>query len=205
MKQFALITALCLQSHGAIAEDVAECAQLTNDLDRLACYDIASGRTPRLHDVATDTETDWDVRIETSAFDDTTTVFISVNSEEPLTCGHGLNGGQPATLMLRCTENTTSMFLATDCHLASGHGGYGNIDLRIDDEAAFDLSFEASTNNRALGLWNGGRAIGPIKRLLGADRLLMRFTPYAENAQTVKFPISGLDEAIIPLREACNW
>jgi type VI secretion system protein VasI len=203
MKRFTLIMALCFSSQSATADDIAECAQLSNDLDRLACYDIVSGRTPEAQEVETDTA--WDVRTETSAFDDTTSVYMSVESEEVLTCGRGLSAPRNATLMLRCSENTTAMYLSTDCHLASGHGGYGNIDLRIDDSPAFELAFEASTNNSALGLWNGGRSIGPIKRLIGADQLLMRFTPYAENAQTVTFPISGLEEAIAPLREACNW
>jgi type VI secretion system protein VasI len=203
MKRFTLITVLCLSSQSAIANDIAECAQLSNDLDRLACYDIASGRTPEAQDVETDTA--WEVRTETSAFDDTTSVYMSVKSEEVLTCGRGLNAARNTTLMLRCHENITAMFLSTDCHLASGHGDYGNIDMRIDDNPAFKLAFSTSTNNRALGLWNNAYATVTIKRLIGADQLLMRFTPYAENAQTVTFPISGLEEAITPLREACNW
>jgi type VI secretion system protein VasI len=201
MKRIAFFISMII-STSATAQTIESCAQIDVDLDRLVCYDAASGR------IATETtsnETLWSVAIDKSPFDDSSKVILEVQSEEPLTCGFGLNGPQPARLILRCIENTTSMIIATNCHMASGHGGYGNVDLRVDNQPAFELSFSASSNHEALGLWNGSSSIRQIQKLFGGDTLLARFTPYGENSQTATFPISGIEDAIAPLREACHW
>lgn len=191
----------CFSVTAAIA--LEECATIDNDLDRLACYDQASGRTPQ-SEVTIAPEGNWQVRKEKSDFEDTTDVFVSVDSSEPAQCGR-FGTPKKATLMIRCMENTTSIYLAADCHMTSGHRGYGIIDYRIDDQPAGDRGFDASTNNRALGLWNGGESIPFIKKLIGSDRLLLRFTPFNENKTTVDFKTTGLEEAIAPLRKECNW
>jgi type VI secretion system protein VasI len=82
---------------------------------------------------------------------------------------------------------------------------YGLVEYRIEKQAASSKRFTESTNNRALGLWNGSEAIPFIKKLVGADTLLVRFTPYNDNKITAKFDISGLEKAIKPLRRNCNW
>ncbi len=189
---------------GAPAAAQSDCAGIENDLDRLACYDLASGRTP-VSETELDVSGDWDVEIKTSEFKDTTDVFLRVQSEEPLSCGMGFGAPQHATLMLRCMENTTALYISTDCHLASGFQGYGTVEYRIDDRPARSRGFTDSTDNRALGLWRGAQAIPFVKELLGADRLLTRFTPFGESPVTAQFPITGLDTAIMPLREACSW
>ena len=83
--------------------------------------------------------------------------------------------------------------------------GYGDVTFRIDKEAAFERSLNASTNNHSLGLWSGGSAIPMIKRLIGKSTLAIRATPYNESPGLFEFPIAGLDEALKPLRKACGW
>lgn len=205
MKQFVgfLAAAIALSCSTSSIASETECISIENDLDRLACYDRVAGRTPRTETEKVETG-DWLVRTSKSEFEDTTDVYLSVTSNEPASCGH-FSAPEKATLMIRCQENTTSLFLVTNCHLTSGHGGYGEIDYRVDNLPAGDRHFEASTDNRALGLWNGGRSIPFIKKLIGADRLLMRFTPFNESPTTVEFKITGLEEAIEPLRKECGW
>ncbi len=203
MKLFTAGVVLATAFSCSAAFALGECAAIENDLDRLACYDQVSGRTPKT-ELSTVPTGDWVVRKDKSDFEDTTDVFVSVLSNEPAQCGR-FGTPQKATLMIRCMENTTSIFMVADCHLASGHGGYGIIDYRIDDQPAGDRNFDASTDNRALGLWNGGKSIPFIKNMIGSDRLLMRFTPYSESKTTVEFRTTGLEEAIAPLREACSW
>jgi type VI secretion system protein VasI len=64
---------------------------------------------------------------------------------------------------------------------------------------------EESTNNRSLGLWSGGRSIPVIKQMFGKKQMIARMRPFNENAFTVTFNISGLEEASKPLRNACGW
>jgi type VI secretion system protein VasI len=102
-------------------------------------------------------------------------------------------------------ENTTAAMIVTSCHMASGFQGYGDVEYRIDDNPARTLSFEASTDNSALGLWSGGEAIPFIKALAGGKTLIMRFTPFNESPTTARFDISGLEAELEPLRAACGW
>jgi type VI secretion system protein VasI len=88
---------------------------------------------------------------------------------------------------------------------SSENNNYGDVTFRVDDQKARTVGFEESTNKRSLGLWRGGRSIPEIKRLFGGKKLIARMTPYSENPFTATFNITGLEEAIEPLRKACHW
>jgi len=183
------------------AQTVADCAKTEDDLDRLACYDLASGRTAKT--VAQSKVSQWSLRSEKSDFKDTTDVYLSTDSADAVACG--FQGSQPITLFLRCTENTTALILTTHCHVASGFYGYGKVEYRLDNQKAQKRNFDASTDNSSLGLWNGRAAISLIKSMLSAETLLVRFTPFNENPVSARFNISGLEQAIEPLRKSCKW
>lgn len=197
------IALILFSTNGVLAADpdLGTCRSIENDLDRLSCYDRISGRTPTKE--ALPTSSAWNVDVETSEMTDDTNVFISVASDEAVDCGWST---QKTTLMLRCMENTTSAYFVTGCHMTSSrYNSYGDVTYRLDDKNSKTLSFDESTNNRSLGLWRGNQAIPFIKSLLGHDRLLVRMTPFSENSFTVSFNISGLENVIHPLREACHW
>lgn len=202
-----MVAALVLGfAHTANAQHT--CSVFDDAAIRLACYDNAFPRP--VEENAEETAEapkrtgPWLTDIEKSEFKDTTDVFMITASKGRTQCKTG-GKIQPIALHLRCMENTTAIVISGDCHLTSGHGGYGVVDIRIDDDNSFQESMEASTTGAALGHWAGGTSIPLIKRLLGAESVLMRFTPYGMNPKTVEFDVSGLDEAIKPLRESCGW
>lgn len=182
-----------------------ECLTVEAELDRLACYDRASGRTPKQEaDTSTPVALKWNVRHETSAMTDKTNVYMHVDSDETIDCGW--NRGEKIRVVARCHDNTTSLFFQTGCHMASSeYNSYGHIQYRLDDAPAKTMRATSSTNNRALGLWSGGQAIPAIKELLGKDRMTVRMTPYGENPFTASFDISGMGDAIESLRNSCSW
>lgn len=181
----------------------AECGGIDNDLDRLACYDRESGRTPTA-EVTEGPLGNWNVTKQTSEFEDTTDYAMFVESDEPLSCNL-LGGSERARLYVRCWENVTSLFIVTNCHLASGFQGYGSVDYRVDASSSKTREFAASTDNKALGLWRGGDSIPVIKELIEGERVIFRFTPFNESPVSVAFSISGLEESIKPLRTTCGW
>ncbi len=199
MRVFSL-SAIALLAATSIAAQ--ECREVENDLDRLACYDRESGRTPVTETLDTPVESPWTVRSTQSEMTDDTTVVLTVRTESALPCGYSPS---PATLVLRCSENKTVIYINTTCHLASGTGGYGQVTYRFDDNSAETREFSDSTDNRALGLWSGGKSIPLINKMFGNSSALFRFTPYGDSPVTARFDISGLEEAITPLREACHW
>ena len=194
------IGALCF----ATAAAAQECAEIADDSERLTCYDakfppVAAAAEPATPEPI---RSNWSMHRENSAIDDSTSVFLTIRSNEIAQCGFQK---QPAQLTVRCVENTTAMIISTSCHLTSGYSDYGNVTMRIDDEAAFTREFIDSTNNNALGLWNGGSSIPVIRRLMEGERLVTRFTPFGDNPVELTFDIAGLGDVINPLREACSW
>lgn len=145
----------------------------------------------------------WQVKEDVSAFDDSKSVFMSVNSTTMITGQFGPSG--PATLQVRCMENSTSVFIWMNDNFLADIQGYGRVEFRIDDRSADAVSMEVSTDNKALGLWSGGRAIPFIQSLFGGETIVFRVTPFNESPIEFSVPIGGLEQAIQPLREACGW
>lgn len=145
----------------------------------------------------------WRVARGQSSIDDSPIVEISVGSNNNLPARFGSRG--PATLSLRCQENTTSATIRLNGHFMADIQNYGRVTYRVDDRQAKTIRMQESTNNEWLGLWRGGQSIPFIRELIDADRLVIRATPFNENPMEATFTITGLDHHLPELRRACNW
>ncbi|MDR5857933.1 hypothetical protein FZZ93_02510 [Halomonas eurihalina] len=195
MRIFAGIILGLAASTASAAED---CTDISNDERRLACYDAEY----RSSSTVTNTSS-WMVNTKTSPIDDSVSVYLRSDSKEPIR--DRLGRKRDAQLWIRCVENTTSMIFQFADHHMADLNQYGKVTLRIDDQKARTMRLSESTDNKALGLWNGGNSIPVIKRMFGHDTLTVRATPYSQSPITTQFPITGLEDAIQPLREACHW
>ena len=175
----------CISVNGPIAEDPLEFGQVEEPTSN--------------RDVG-----DWSVREDISSFDDSKTVVLHLESSDTVTDRFG-GGRRVPSLIVRCKENTTSLYIIAGGHYLADIQGYGTVDYRVDDRPASEWSMEASTDNEALGLWTGRRAIPAVKNLFGGSSLSVRLTPFSESPLEFSFPITGLEEAIAPLRKACSW
>ena len=190
-------------------EALFPCRIMEKDLDRLACYDKASGRTPVETKIPSSIKGrmdpgPWDVRVQTSKMTDQKSVFLTTRSKSPVSCGRLRD--ERASLILRCLENTTSLTINTNCHLtSSSYNDYGNVDIRLDDAKTRTVPMVESTSSDTLGLWSGGRSIPMIKSMFGKATMLARLTPYSESPVLMEFDIAGTEEVIKPLRDACGW
>ncbi len=144
----------------------------------------------------------WSIRTSTNAIDDSKIVLVSTNRSVVGSDNYG--NSITASVLLRCMENTTSLILNTS-EFMSDTQGFGRVDFRVDDKKAQRLNMIGSTDNRALGLWNGRRSIPVIKSMFDGEKLTLRFTPYNENPITATFNIQGVENAVAELRETCNW
>lgn len=181
--------------------DIEQCLAIENSLNRLGCYDEEAGYDPDVREESVGSG-EWRVRTETSKIDDTTNVWVSLQSEEQISCPYK-SGSH--SIHMACRENSTDLWIHFgDCFMSSIQGK-GQVTYRIDAQKAQTQNFRESNNNMALGLWSGGQAIPFIKKMFGHDRLIVRATPFSDSTVTAEYRISGLEEAVAPLREACNW
>jgi len=177
---------------------------------RLQCFDLVANKFQKEADSkakielgAPKAQNKWDIYIEQSKIDDSTNVFVSTTSLEPVSARFNRNT-QPR-LTLRCLENKTAAVLIFDGMFMSDIQGYGEVTFRVDKKKAFVKKMQASTDNQALGLFSGGAAIPFIKTLFDGNTLLVKVTPYNESPVMFSFNIEGIEEALIPLRQACKW
>ena len=194
--------AACLFTTLSAAEaEIARCLAIENSLDRLACYDEEAGHAPVVREESPGTG-DWRVRTETSKMDDSMNVWLTLRSTEQTNCPYKTGSH---SIHIACRENETNLWLRFGGCFMSSIQGKGRVTYRLDTGKAQTRNFRESNNNMALGLWSSGQAIPFIKRMLGHDRLIVRATPFSDSTVTAEYRISGLAEAVAPLREACNW
>jgi len=206
MKYFTIILAILtifLTEIPSFAKETGEsCIEIKMDSSRLKCYDSIY-RPSSITASQTQLTGKWQVRSEISPIDDSTKVFVSLTGNDGIVNRFGQK--ENMSIYIACRENTTSLYIYFGGNFMSDNQGAGRITYRVDNNTAKKKSFTESNNNEALGLWNGGSSIPFIKSLFGGNRLYVQATPYNENAISDFFSITGLEEAIKPLREACNW
>lgn len=180
-----------------LQQQLRECSRIEDSVKRIACFDAL----PAVPSAPTSTGT-WKVNTEISKIDDSTNVTIFTKSLGQIEGRFGESGY--ITLGIRCRENTTDLYFHFAGQFMSDYGG-GEITYRIDKEPAKTKKFGESNNHEALGLWSGSEAIPFIKSLFGAHRLFVQATPYGENAVGGEFIVTGLENAVKPLRQAFGW
>ncbi|RUR52687.1 type VI secretion system-associated protein TagO [Vreelandella populi] len=145
----------------------------------------------------------WHIRGSTSPFDDSVTVNMELYSLDRIRGRAGRNG--KPRLYIRCQEGTTSAYITFASNFMSDVQDYGQVRYRLDQDGAVTKSMHASTDNMALGLWSDDTAIPFIEDMFGHEMMIVSATPYNASPQTMRFNVKKLEEAVQPLREACNW
>ncbi len=194
------ILVVCLSNSSVqAASDSSTCASIRDDAARLECYDLVFKKS-----YSRSTETaKWDVVTEISKIDDTKNVHMVVDSREPFIGRFGQE--MRGTLYIMCRENETNLSIWFGGYYMSDHRGGGEITYRIDVLPAAKARFLESNNNEHLGLWSGATAVPFIKKMFSHDNILIRATPFSDSSVTMEFPITGIEDAIAPLRDACHW
>lgn len=186
-------------------KEMAECAGISSDVKRLACYDdLAQSRVslPKIEqEVSLTGSGKWRVEKEISSLDDSTNVYLSIKANDIV---KGWLDQYTPTLQIRCKENTTDAYVVVGMSVANTYGQYNTaeITLRFDKTKAFDVQMDKSTDGEAVFF---RQPIQVIKQMMKHNRLLFQFTPFNSSPAITTFDLTGLSETIKPLREACGW
>ena len=82
-------------------------------------------------------------------------------------------------------------------------GDEADVLTRVGDEQALEREWNLSTDGQATFFPDNDIVF--IKQLLEVDRLVAQVTPFLESPVTLVLDLTGLNNAIKPLREACGW
>jgi len=185
-------------SQASVEKEIAKCAVEAGDLDRLSCYDdLAKKRGlagPQSEPTKIAGKGKWRVSVETNPVDDSKTVVLALRADSGKS-----KWGKPVTLIARCKSNTTELYISWNDYL----GRNGEVLTRVGSQDAVTKDWGLSTDSQATFHPRG--TISFIKKMKEADKLVAQITPYNESPVTAVFDTAGLENAIKPLRETCNW
>lgn len=178
--------------------EIAACATISDEGERLACFDtLAAKLAPGDPSEASGK---WEVASQVSPIDDGTNVYLSLEAED--TVEDLLEGTVRPRLWLQCEEGATSAFV--DWGFPIG-GGQKQLTARLDREDAETAVLQISDDFRSIGGFRGPNVVDYVQRMLAATLFTVRTTSISNDPLTVTFDLRGLDEAIQPLRQSCNW
>tara|TARA_R110001592_G_scaffold167023_3_gene402310 strand:- start:915 stop:1520 length:606 start_codon:yes stop_codon:yes gene_type:complete len=177
--------------------EFATCAVIDGDLARLECYDSLATESglagPQQVTTAVNGVEKWSVDIKTNPIDDSTTVTLILRADSGQS-----RFGQPIALVARCRSNSTDLYINWQDYL----GSEASVLARVGSGQAVTSRWSLSTDKQASF---HPSPINFLKELIEADRLVAQVTPYNESPVTAIFNLSGIQNAIKPLRETCSW
>lgn len=178
-------------------KEIAQCAAVQGDLARLSCYDEMAIKyklnTPQPKKLDVTDVGNWIITNETNPIDDSRTVQLVLEA----TSGKS-KWDKSVFLVARCQSNTTDFFIGWNDYL----GSEAYVLTRIGDNKAVTSEWSISTDKQATFQT---KPISFLKKMSEANKFIAQITPYNENSVTAIFDTSGLNNALKPLRETCNW
>ncbi|CAB5661146.1 TPA: type VI secretion protein [Klebsiella pneumoniae] len=184
-------------------EKVLECRSELNGTKRLACYDklfpqdAAEEDEPAVAE-ATPNPGKWLTHITTSPVDDSKNVVLMLPSNDSIRTPFGET--VTPTIFVACREKKTEVFINWDVYLGLEET---SMLYRLDKQKAVERSWSISTDTKAV--FYSGRDIDFVKALAKSEKMFARITPYNESPVSVTFELTGLNNALKPLQQACGW
>ncbi len=169
----------------------AECANKDSKASRLSCYDSLaklSGVSP-MRSVTKS----WKTKISINPFDDSNTVLSSLESAQKA----GINKS-PISFVIMCKSGITSAYIDWHSYL----GNKAIVTTRIGTSPMSETRWNVSNDGTASF---SREPKNLIRSMIAADSMVAKITPYNANSVTATFKTAGLNEAVKPVLENCNW
>jgi type VI secretion system protein VasI len=177
--------------------DIARCAAIDGDLDRLECFDdLAEAHNldgPQLVANPTVGSGKWTSRVTVNPLDDSRTAVLTLSADS----GQG-RFGDTVMLVIRCQSNETDLYIVWNDYMADQN----MVTSRIGSGESTPARWQMSSDSKATFHPD---PIPLVKAIMETDRFVAQAMPYNESPITAVFDVKGLSDVINPVREACDW
>lgn len=148
--------------------------------------------TPPAFSYPTTPPNSWRLDTSTSPIDGSTTYILQRDAEDK--AGTGFFASTP-TLIIRHKEGRLDFYITFRQYLGSD----GTlVTSRLDSSPADESEWSISTDGKAI--FCPGNIYETIEQLMANDKLVIRLTPYGESPITATFNLTGLTEALEPMK-----
>lgn len=138
----------------------------------------------------------WDVSKEVSKLDDSENVFLVLGADILVT--NKFNETYSPKMLLTCREKRLEAYIDWDTFV---HSESSAVTTRIDSAPAVTKHWSVSTNYKATF---APQPLRFIKSLVGHQKLVVRVVPYGDAPLLTEFDLTGLDQHIKTLYDACR-
>ena len=177
-------------------KDLAKCASIVGVLERLECYDqlAKANNLFGTQKVSTNLEGtgDWDIKHDANPIDDSETVTLTLYANS----GTDYLGNK-VYLIIRCKSSEIALYIGWKSYLGSS----ANVLTRVGTEKAETKNWSLSTDSQATFSTEPTEL---ITRMLNNQKFVAQVTPYNSNPITAIFNISGIENAIKPIKDICG-
>lgn len=182
----------------SIENKINECSKITDDNDRLKCFDnIVNNLNKESNLVDNLSDDKWISDIKESKLDNSKTIYFIKKSENELPNQIGKN--TPVDLVIRCANNTTETYISWPSFLGINDV---NVSYKIDDGKINKSYWNVSTDHKAVFSKN---PIKFLKELNNKKILIIQLTPHSFGPQEAEFNLSGIDKVIDKISNECKW
>lgn len=185
------------ETHAALAG----CVGISGNFARLACYDRVAAAAGHQRSSGS-AHGRWAVSEDVNPVDDTKIVVAALEAVE----GRSRHGG-PIKLHVRCQSNLIEVFISWGQYLGGDDdkintGNQKDVIVRIGDEKAYPGYWGISTDGAATF---APAQIQLLRKVVGAQRLVVRTTPLGSAPITATFDTTGMAEALTPVMVTCGY
>jgi hypothetical protein len=166
---------------------MASCKAITNDMERLKCFDDLFGRLSKPQNPHERTQANWSID-ETKSPTDGSSQVVAAN----------LVGD--TVLILRCKEQTTEAAFSTKYNYLGSRTV--DVQLRFNDQNPIKQVWKASMDGRAAFAPN---AEGFIQSLPDNGKFQIRTTRSDGKVKEGKFDLGAVSEVRNKIAKACDW
>ena len=187
------------------AATVDDCSKINTSGERLACFDAISKQNelPASEEIKGDEQkSKWVLETIQPEMNAGTMYTIIMIADHHIGRNHRHVGA--GAILISCWKSSMSVFFLTGGPLDE-HNGRSFVRYQLDQEPTKTIEMSLQETQLSIGLWSSEQSIPFIKEMFGHDKMLVLLEGYKGNTETLEFPIKGLEEALKPLRKACNW
>lgn len=138
----------------------------------------------------------WDVSKKVSKLDDSENVILLLEADIPVT--NKFNETYPPKLLLTCREKSLDAYIGWNTFV---HTESTAVTTRIDSAPAVTKHWSVSTDYKVTF---APQPLRFIKSLVGHQKLVVRVVPYGDAPLLTEFDLTGLDQHIKTLYDACR-